>query len=344
MAERTRVFTIPAHRSFVDALAAGLLAAGDRTALARTTVLLPNRRAVRALTEVFVRAAGGGLLLPRMLPIGDVGEDEALGLFDDLLALETDLPPAVGAFERRMLLMPLISRWQRHAGRPGSAVETLRLADALARTLDQLQLEGVDPAALEDAGSELGLQWQATAGFLRIIVKAWPRILKADGRIDRTARRQKLLRAIAGRWRHVPPAYPIIAAGMAGGDPAVAALLAAIVTLPMGAVVLPGLDLATGDWDALPGFPTHPQASMRQLLDRMGVARGEVAVWQTMSDRDGPEDRSIAIAAALALPESTARWPASVDFAGLQSVEAANPAEEQIQFWLYSSVKMLRPL
>ena len=68
------VYTIPSHRAFADALAAGLIAInrGDRLALARTMVLLPNNRAQRTLVEAFVRRAeGGGLLLPRMVAVGD---------------------------------------------------------------------------------------------------------------------------------------------------------------------------------------------------------------------------------------------------------------------------------
>ncbi|WP_198371187.1 hypothetical protein, partial [Roseomonas rosulenta] len=57
---------IPPWAPFLDTLAAGVLArmppeAPD--ALARTTILLPTRRAARALREAFLRAAGGRALL-----------------------------------------------------------------------------------------------------------------------------------------------------------------------------------------------------------------------------------------------------------------------------------------
>ena len=63
--QRVAVFTIPSHRSFADALAAGLIAhfGKDPLALAQGRVLLPNNRAVRSVTEAFVRASGSGLLL-----------------------------------------------------------------------------------------------------------------------------------------------------------------------------------------------------------------------------------------------------------------------------------------
>src|SRR5256885_7871438 len=75
------VFTIPSHRSFADALATGLI---DRFGkepleLARGRILLPNNRAVRAVTEAFARASGSGLLLPRLIPVGDPDLNERIG-------------------------------------------------------------------------------------------------------------------------------------------------------------------------------------------------------------------------------------------------------------------------
>ena len=76
-----RIFTIPAEAAFADTLAAGLLAeaARDRSGLAlgRMLVLLPTRRACRALQDAFLRLTGGRpLLLPRLQPIGDVEDDD----------------------------------------------------------------------------------------------------------------------------------------------------------------------------------------------------------------------------------------------------------------------------
>ncbi|MBB4632199.1 double-strand break repair protein AddB [Sphingosinicella soli] len=328
MAERKAVFTIPAHRAFADALAAGMLGRIGKDDLPRALLLLPNRRAVRAVTEAFVRASGGALLLPRMLPIGDVGENEALGLFDEAMALEADVQPAIAAFERRMLLMPLVHRWQQLSGRARSSVETLRLADALARTLDQLQLEGIEPARLHETMAELGAHWEATLNFLEVVVTAWPPQLAARGLMDRVARRQMLLGAIARRWRASPPARPIVAAGMASADPAVADVLAVVAGLPRGAVVLPGLDLQTPDWDDIRGFPAHPQCGLLHLLEAMSIARDEVRVWEGTSALDGPEARAGAIGAALSLAGSTAHWPPAGPLADLRFAEAANPAGE----------------
>ncbi|MCU0881441.1 MAG: hypothetical protein MUF14_02105, partial [Hyphomonadaceae bacterium] len=61
------VFTIPAGARFLDRLAATVLAtcaaSDDPFALADTMILLPTRRAARALGDAFLSASGRGALL-----------------------------------------------------------------------------------------------------------------------------------------------------------------------------------------------------------------------------------------------------------------------------------------
>ena len=98
---RLPIFTIPSHRSFADALAAGLIQrfGSEPLSLARGRILLPNNRAVRAVTEAFVRASGSGLLLPRLIPIGDPEIDERIGGALEAGDAAELLPPAVDATE-----------------------------------------------------------------------------------------------------------------------------------------------------------------------------------------------------------------------------------------------------
>src|SRR4051812_49717098 len=73
--ERVSVYTIPSHRSFADALAAGLIArfGKDPLGLARGRGLLPHKRAVRAVTARFVRGGAAGLFFPPLWPVGGPG-------------------------------------------------------------------------------------------------------------------------------------------------------------------------------------------------------------------------------------------------------------------------------
>ncbi len=61
------VFTIPTGTGFLDALARGLVLrhGADPLSLGRITVLLPTRRACRALADAFLRLGdGSAMLLP----------------------------------------------------------------------------------------------------------------------------------------------------------------------------------------------------------------------------------------------------------------------------------------
>src|SRR3982751_2440153 len=107
--ERPAVFTIPAHRSFADALAAGLIQrfGTDPLELASGRILLPNNRAVRTVTEAFVRASGSGLLLPRLIPIGDPELEERIGGALDPID-EDSIPPAIEPLQRLLMLAELV--------------------------------------------------------------------------------------------------------------------------------------------------------------------------------------------------------------------------------------------
>src|SRR5690242_4244282 len=105
------VLSIPPGEPFLEVLVdrlmdgsiiAGFPAGDDPLALARATILLPTRRACRALQDVFLAKAGPALLLPRIRPIGEIETDE-LDLEDIPEPFEPtpDLPEAIGPLERQ---------------------------------------------------------------------------------------------------------------------------------------------------------------------------------------------------------------------------------------------------
>src|SRR5579872_7217294 len=104
--QRVAVYTIPSHRSFADALAAGLIArfGKEPLGLAQGRILLPNNRAVRAVTDAFVRASGSGLLLPRLIPVGDPELEERVGGALDRIDEGKPVPPAIDLTERLLRL------------------------------------------------------------------------------------------------------------------------------------------------------------------------------------------------------------------------------------------------
>lgn len=340
------LFSIPPHVAFVDALARGLLdrCAGDPLALARTHVLLPNRRATRALTDAFVRLSGNGwLLLPRMTPVGDIGDDS----FDRFAGGETPIAPAVPPLQRRLELGRLVRAMPggREIGR--SAVEALRLGDALCETLDALLSEEIDPERLrtvvEDA--ELATHWQETLAFLDLVITHWPPARDAAGGSDGGTRVAAMIDALVARWSTAPPTGLVVAAGVTGSSPPLVRLLAAVLHLPAGMIVLPGLDMdlseaAEDRWAAIRSRATgdegreseeHPQYALKALLARLALERADVRDWGVASGHDGPVERTPQVMAAMAPADAGDGWSggtATTGFETVRAVEAATPAEE----------------
>ena len=342
---RPSVYTIPPHRSFADALVAGLMVreGRDRMTLARGLILVPNNRAARAIQDAFVRRAEGGLLLPRLVPIGDPELDERLGSFLDPLDDAEPVPPAIDPLQRQLILARLI---EERGGATGS--EAMRLAADLARTLDQLHVEGIAPQRLRDVDvGELTEHWAHSLQLLRVVLDQWPRELERLGRIDLSDRRNRLLERVARRWRTQPPDGFVVAAGISTTAPSVAAVLRSVAFMANGRVVFDALDSTMPDerWAALgphrpdPGtgiadrpIETHPQYHLKLLLDRMGVARGEVERWRWGGGHAARAGRSRLISNALAPAKFTVEWTdlprKDRDRSGVELLEVATPAEE----------------
>jgi ATP-dependent helicase/nuclease subunit B len=345
-----RLFTIPAGTPFLDALAGTLLADptlggrfGASVQLADITILLPTRRAARALGDAFLRAGGAkALLLPEIRPLGDVDEDElvlapALGS-----ATALDLPSSMPPLERQLRLARLIlDRWS--AAEDAAAGDTLRafaLAADLGRFLDMAITERADLSNLASlVPDELAAHWQITVDFLKVLTERWPAELESLGFIDEASRRNALIDAQTEEWRRRPPSRPVIAAGSTGSIPATGDLLALLATLPLGAVVLPGLDtdLDEEGWAAVE--PSHPQYGLKQLLGRIGAARDEVALWPGVEVTPRAAARARFLSDALRPAETTEQWQrrlgglaaSAVDaLAGLTLIEAPTARDEAV--------------
>src|SRR5262247_1862336 len=301
-AGRPRVFTIPAATPFVPTLVRalidgtlGFVPARDPLALAATTLYLPTRRACRLVRDQFLDIAGGrAAILPRIVPLGDIDEDEiafAQAAMPEEAVL--DLPPAIDGLERRLLLAELVTRWAQSPALRGeghgSLVVTgpaaaLSLADDLARLMDDLTTRQVPWEQLDQlVPDRFDQYWQLTLQFLKIAREAWPAILAERGAIEPAARRDLLIAAESRRLAAKTDG-PVIAAGSTGSMPATAELIATIAKLPHGAIVLPGLDTEldepswemiaqSGDGESAHG---HPQFAMQALLARIGITREAV--------------------------------------------------------------------
>ncbi|WP_337190456.1 PD-(D/E)XK nuclease family protein [Tsuneonella aeria] len=349
-----QIYSIAAHRGFADALVAGLIPRYSEpdVGLARLTLLLPSSRAMRTVQEAFVRASGGGLLMPRMAAVGDLDLDETLGALLDPLGA-ADIPPAMSPTRRWLRIAELLREEMGPDAPRGAAL--LRLAQDVARTMDRLLIEDIGPEELQgdhviEIVGDLAVHWQRSVRLFARVQARWLAELGTIGALDSAARRNRLFDHAARRWRAVPPVTPVVAAGVTSASPALANLLRVVSTLPAGAVILPDLDLAmpAAVWDELgaagkgvnPGDPpfaesdavTHPQYHLKLLLNRMGVNREEVQPWHRRGIGAAPPERSHAISNLFLPPEASTAWVGlSADkrrLAGVRLMESDNPEAE----------------
>ncbi len=281
------LFTIPAGTPFLDALASGILSAygHDPTVLSSARLFLPTRRACQAMADAFLRVSGGmPVLLPRLEPLGDI-DPEDWHEPGGASAAAAHLPPAISQTRRQLLLAQLVLR--RGETTPDQA---LKLAEALGQWLDQVQIHAVDPADLAGlVPDEYAAHWAETLEFLRIVTEFWPRILAEEGVMDPVERRREIIKSQIAGWAAAPPETPVIAAGSTGSLPATAALMQAVLDLPQGAVVLPGLDmgLPAKAWPILP--EGHPQQGLGKLLQSLGRAPENIALFPDSGQRKRQE-------------------------------------------------------
>ena len=363
MTSKPRVFTIPASAPFLRMLIDALLddrlglnfkIDGDPLALAQVTLYLPTRRACRLARDVF-RQRTDAAILPRIVPIGDVDEDElafAEAAGGENASAVLDLPPALGGLERKIVLAQLILKWADTialklgdqaplvANNPQTA---FALANDLARLMDDMAMRQVSWDRLDDlVPDELDKYWELTLDFLKFIRPLWQDYLKKSGQIEPAERRDKLIAAEAKRLAGTKA--PVIAAGSTGSIPATATLLATIASLPHGAVVLPGLDtdLDAETWKSIAeaggeAAHGHPQFAMAALLARIGAVR------ETVHTLGAPaaHGRERLASEALRPAEASALWRdhlnkkdfaahADAAMASLSVIEAASAEEEAL--------------
>ncbi len=347
---KASIYTVPPGRPFLDCLARAILA-GDLPSpggdpprpldLPAMTLMLPTRRATRALEEAFLRVSKGrAMLLPKILPIAEGAEDlsliEAVARLGGAGLSDADIAPAISEMERRLALTELVLRWaqamQKGIGADakglapfavagaGSPAQAATLAAELARLIDMVETEGANLKGLSALVPETySAHWQHTIEFLKIVTEFWPAHLEELGLLSPAERRNRLILAEARRLEQHSPSAPVIVAGVTGSIPATADLMRAVLGLPNGAIVLPALDSALDEasWDAISpaggtvkGHPEHPQFGLRKLLDRLGVRRSDVAVLPGAETGAAERARAAFVSEALRPAETTAQWQA----------------------------------
>jgi len=313
------VVTIPAGARFLHILAREVETRfGDR--LDDALILLPTRRAVRELAEIFT-GDSGARILPRMRPLGDIDPDEPPFEPGYLTGL---VKPSMPGTQRRFQLASLIGQMHKTKGEDMDPAAQLSLTEPLIAILNDAAMEeiGLDNIdRLDEIQKMAAKHFQEAASFYEILQKHWPEHLAEKNVMEPMARRVALLHALTNLWEDKPPDHPVIIAGSTGTLAANARLMGCVSKLDEGLIVLPGLDknLKQAEWDDIrlkktvakdrvfEKTPEHPQFALKKLITHLGVEREKVP---TLGDEKlGENPRLALISEALVPADATAGWP-----------------------------------
>ena len=345
------LYNMPSGVPFLRSLAYGLTQAhGER--LRDGLILLPTRRAAKALAQAFVRQAyergEGAALLPRLRPLADVNPDEPPFEPGELAGR---VKPSIDPVQRRFEIAQLVARYhERVSDLPLDPAAAIHMADPLIEIMDDAALEEVriqDQKEWQRVCKDSAVHFQHAGTLYQIVETFWPERLNEVAMMEPSARRVALLDALADIWEAEPPKYPVVVAGSTGTLKATARLMRVVANMPDGMVVLPGLQEEFPDkvWETIDA--RHPQSSLKNLIDTMQVERGDVARWPWVvggGEAQRLKNRRSILAEALVPVDATGDWVGRIGvlkerssdtvFAdaldGLSLIEARTDAEEAL--------------
>ena len=288
------------------------------------------------------------MLAPQIKALGNIDEEDGVAAFGpDVL----DLPPSLEPAKRRGALARLVQAWRMAEDEePLPPRSLLAAADELAALIDQAAIVGgVDWSKLENLipESDFAEHWRRAATFLGIITDAWPKHLEEQGASDTQTRRLAAAKAMAARWAKAPPDHPVIIAGSTGAGAATRILMQAVLALPKGVIVLPGLDadLGPAGWASVGDAASHPQHVLLATLKWLSLLPANVRPWPNSEENQRERARRRLVNEALAPAAETRGWnqrlkdlasPGSAHalvtegLAGLSLVEAEDESEEAL--------------
>ncbi len=292
------LFTVPAGNSIAELSARHFVQSVPREEWPRAVMLVPTRRSAQVMRAALLETLGGeAALLPRILPLAEIGNELMNLMGEAALAQLEALPPAMDAAQQRYLLASYVEAFER--GRMGASVleHSLALTDSLMELQERCARHGVtltQERIRPLLAADFAEHWKQSLEFLAILTDHWPAIEAECGLTTAPAREVRLMEALSQHWRASPPDYAVYAIGSSASQPATAELLHTIAELPRGAVILPGLDsmMDSGEWARI--APGHPLFHLKQFLDRWPLAPNEVSVLnaEDMPDAAQPAEPS----------------------------------------------------
>ena len=274
------LFTVPAGESVARLSAAYILASHTPELLAKTVIFVPNRRSVSIMREAFAaELAGKAMLLPRMIPLADIGNELLNVMGDAAFAVLDTIPPAMPLAQQRYILTQQVAIFERNHRKHVTLDYAMTMADALMELQEEAARAGIaitHEKLVALMPQNFAEHWRDALAFLAILTDVWPAIEEEMGCITTTARELLLMEALAAHWAKQPANFPVYVIGSTASQSATAHLLKAVAAMEQGAVILTGVDpsMDIAEWTMIQSG--HPLFHLKQFLDSFPLIPSEI--------------------------------------------------------------------
>ena len=272
-----KIYGVSLGVDFPKAFVQGLIARfADQPphALAKAHVIVNSERMMRRIRDLLIQERA--TFHPKMHLVTDLSK----------LCDCYDQRPSRSALALRLELVGLVTRLIEAQPDLAARSSVYALSDSLAKLIDEIQSEGIDPQVIEtlDVPDQSG-HWARSLEFLKIV-----QTYLKNRNLDRDA--QSFLRLqlseLTKQWEKSPILDPIIIAGSTGSRGTTLDLMRVVGGLPNGAIVLPGLDreMSPAAWDQLADALSgqdHPQYRLAQIARGFDLAPNAIPEWSNLT-------------------------------------------------------------
>lgn len=286
------LFGVPCGAEYPRAIKIGLLERLKDTApelLARTEIFVNTSRMRKDIQRAFDDESTR--FLPKIRLLTELGTDHQF----------LDLPVPVNSLRRRLELSQLVAHFLRQEPQFATRASIFDLSDSLAQVLSEMQDEDVTPEAIRNLKvQDSSGHWQKSLQFLSIIFDFFGPESAADPGPE--ARMKLVIDRLERHWRDTPPDHPILVAGSTGSRGLTARFMSLVANLPMGAVILPGVDFDMPDtvWTQIRNperaSVEHPQERTARMAERLGIRPQDIRPWHTTACANSTRNRLISLA------------------------------------------------
>ena len=228
-------------------------------------ILLPNRRAVRAL-KIVLSQRYGVLIPPCVRPLGEPEVDDFHDFFPSAMSTPETSLTVISTAQRALVLTWLMGQVRRLSGVMGTPETDIDIALSLITLIDRLQEHGLELTHVTPpTAPEMAQHWQWAQKILGHLAPYYQQWLSDNALQEPIVGRSRRLVHFASR---LGDDTPVIIAGSSGRAGAVQQLMHQVAAMRYGRVLLQGMEMTPGvRCQALAAVaPSHPNYHLCRLL------------------------------------------------------------------------------